>query len=140
MSAFSFSSSLALGLTSRADLFPLKLTFLTWRPWQSDKDLSELLRRFENSSLGIANPISLVKRAIPASVPIKVTEIIPRLKDGGAFVKFSHPEAISPAEIEGILAKLLDKEPVKPWFNPLRGVKAGLVKGFRGSRTCKYRP
>ena len=88
-----------------------------------------MLRRFDSSSLGIMNPIQLIKRAIPESVPIKVTEIVPRLKDGGAFVKFSHPDEISPAEIEGTLMRLLAKEPVKPWFNPFRGIKAGLVKG-----------
>ncbi len=111
------------------DVFPLKLTFLTWRPWQSDRDLSDLLRRFENSSLGVMNPINLVKRAIPDSVPIKVTEIVPRLKDGGAFVKFSHPEAVSASDIEGTLIKLLKQDPIKPWFNPFRGIKAGLVRG-----------
>lgn len=75
------------------------------------------------------DPINLVKRAIPEKVPIKVTEIIPRLKDGGAYVKFSHPEEITVEEIEGMLAKLLQERAVKPWFNPFRGVKAGLVRG-----------
>jgi hypothetical protein len=60
---------------------------------------------------------------------MKVTEIIPRLKDGGAYVKFSHPDEITPGEIEGTLTKLLQERPVKPWFNPFRGVKAGLVRG-----------
>ncbi|KAK3944467.1 RNA12 protein [Diplogelasinospora grovesii] len=111
------------------NLFPLKLNTLIWRPWQSDRDLSELLKRFENHSLGIMDPINLVKRAIPPTVPIKVTEIIPRLKDGGAFVKFSHPSELSAAEIEGTLARLLQEKPIKPWFNPFRGIKAGLVQG-----------
>lgn len=75
------------------------------------------------------DPINLVKRAIPETVPIKVTEIIPRLKDGGAFVKFSHPSEISAAEIEETLTEMLRKRPVAPWFNPFRGIKAGLVKG-----------
>ena len=44
----------------------------------------------------------MVKRAIPKSLPMKVTEIIPRLKDGGAFVKFNHPAEISATEIEGL--------------------------------------
>ncbi|KAH8892490.1 hypothetical protein GQ53DRAFT_764284 [Thozetella sp. PMI_491] len=111
------------------NLFPLKLTALTWRPWESTGDLNELMRRFESSSLGMVNPLNLVKRAIPESVPIKVTEIVPRLKDGGAFVKFSHPAAVSASDIEGTLLKLLEKEPIKPWFNPLRSIKVGLVRG-----------
>jgi hypothetical protein len=75
------------------------------------------------------DPINLVKRVIPESLPIKVTEIIPRLKDGGAYVKFSHPVEISPAEIEETLAGMLQKKPVAPWFNPFRSIKAGLVQG-----------
>lgn len=47
------------------------------------------------------DPINLVKRAIPEDTPIKVTEIIPRLKEGGAYVKFTYPAAMSPAEVEG---------------------------------------
>lgn len=75
------------------------------------------------------DPISLVKRSIPESAPLKVREIIPHLKDGGAFVKFSHAEGLTPAEIEGTLAKHLMETPIKPWFNPFRGVKIGLVEG-----------
>jgi hypothetical protein len=68
-----------------------------------------LVGEFENSSPGIMNPINMVKRAIPNKVHVKVTDIIPRLKDGGAFVKFSHPAEISAAEIEGkIISLLLD--------------------------------
>jgi hypothetical protein len=75
------------------------------------------------------DPMNLVKRAMPETLPMKVTEIIPRLKDGGAYVKFSHPDEITADEIEGTLERLLQEKPVKPWFNPFRGVKAGLVKG-----------
>lgn len=85
----------------RTDLFPLKLGGFLWRPWQGESDLSELLKRFDNSSLGIMDPIKMVRRAISDNLSVKVTEIVPRLKDGGAFVKFSHPADISPEEIEG---------------------------------------
>ena len=34
---------------------------------------------------------------------MKVTEILPRLKDGGAYLKFSHPDGISAKEVEGKL-------------------------------------
>ncbi|KAB5585489.1 RNA12 protein [Coniochaeta sp. 2T2.1] len=111
------------------NLFPLKFSSFIWRPWQGDRDLSDLLKRFDNSSLNMMDPINLVKRAIPDKIPMKVTEIIPRLKDGGAYVKFSHPGQITVDEIEGTLTRLLQEKPIKPWFNPFRGVKAGLVRG-----------
>ena len=49
------------------------------------------------------DPIRLVKNSIPQDLPIKVTEILPRLKDGGAFVKFQHDSNLDPAEIEGMM-------------------------------------
>ena len=52
------------------NLFPLKLSYgwmsyLVGRPWGADQDLSNLLQKFNKSSLGIADPINLVKRGIP---------------------------------------------------------------------------
>ncbi|KAK7980721.1 glutathione S-transferase [Apiospora arundinis] len=111
-------------------IFPLKLTGLLRTPWQSpDRDLSELLKRSYTSSLGIMDPINTVKRALPKSDNIKVTEILPRLKDGGAFVKFSHPADVNPKEIAATISEGLQERPVKPFFSPFRGVHAGLVKG-----------
>lgn len=117
------------------NIFPVKL-FYGWvnylvmgRYAQSDEDLSKLLQKFDKSSLGVTNPINLVKRTIPKDSSLKVTELIPRLKDGGCFVKVSHSADASPAEIEAKLAKSLQDHPIKPWFNPLRGIKVGLVNG-----------
>ncbi|KAF6819965.1 mitochondrial escape protein 2 [Colletotrichum sojae] len=112
------------------NLFPLKLThLLRSRAWQSDRDFGDLLERFEGSSFGVGDPLGLVKRAIPAELPIKVTEILPRFKDGGVYVKFSHGPDVQPKDIENSLAMTLEKSPIRPWFSPFRGVKAGLVKG-----------
>ncbi|EAA33940.2 mitochondrial escape protein 2 [Neurospora crassa OR74A] len=110
------------------NLFPLKLSsILIWRPWTSE----DLLQRFEQSSYSFIDPIRLVKRAINThdQVPIEVTQIIPRLKDGGAFVKFTHPSDMSAAVVESKLSELLQNNPIKPWFNPFGRVKAGLVEG-----------
>lgn len=55
-------------------------------------------------------------------MPIKVTEILPRIKDGGAFVKFSHPDSVTSQEVEGLIIKYLKEKYVRPWFNPLRPI------------------
>lgn len=83
------------------DLFPIRLSSLLSRQVETDRHLSDLLKRFNSSSLGIMDPIQLVKRAIPENLPIKVTEILPRLKDGGAFVKFEYDTGLNVSEIEG---------------------------------------
>ncbi|KAI2625279.1 RNA12 protein-domain-containing protein [Hypomontagnella submonticulosa] len=113
------------------NLFPLKLSGLLRAPWKSpDQDLSELMKRFENSTLGVLDPINMVKRAVPKTIGVKVTEILPRLKDGGAFVKFSYPADVSVKQVEEAVTKSLEEKPVKPFFSPFRGVQAGLVKGI----------
>lgn len=53
------------------------------------------------------DPINLVKRAIPDEIPMKVTEILPRLKDGGAFVKVSHGPDVTAEDLEGMSTVLL---------------------------------
>ncbi|KAI8961115.1 RNA12 protein-domain-containing protein [Daldinia sp. FL1419] len=112
------------------NLFPLKLSGLLRVPWKSpDRDLAELMKRFENSTLGALDPMNMVKRVIPKDAPVKVTEILPRLKDGGAFVKFTYPANVSAKDIEATVMKSLQEKPVKPLFSPFRGVQAGLVNG-----------
>ncbi|KAF5021996.1 hypothetical protein F66182_5953 [Fusarium sp. NRRL 66182] len=111
------------------NIFPLKLSSVLVRPWKTDHDVTDLLKRFESSSLGILDPVRLVKTAIPEDLPIKVTEILPRLKDGGAYVKFKHDANIDPVEIEAQLSKRLKEKPIKPWFAIFRPVNARLVQG-----------
>ncbi|KAI1151121.1 RNA12 protein [Nemania diffusa] len=112
------------------NIFPLRLAGLRL-PWRSpENNVRGLMRRFENSSLGIMDPANMVKRALPNDIPIKVTEILPRLKDGGAFVKFTHPADVTPRDIEKTVSKLLAEKPIKPFFSPFRSVQAGLVKGI----------
>lgn len=112
------------------NLFPLKLRWVLRIPWlQSDRNLPQLLNSFNNSTLSAIDPLVLVKRAIPKTMPMKVTEILPRLKDGGAFVKFSHPAGLSAAEIEETLKGYLRETNIKPWFSPFRRIRCNLVQG-----------
>jgi hypothetical protein len=112
------------------DIFPLKLQWLFAIPLLSpDQSLPGLLKRFNSPTLAAADPISIIKRALPDKMPLKVTEVMPRIKEGGAFVKFSYEDAVSPTELEGTLKEYLKEQPIKPWFNPFRRVRAFLVQG-----------
>ncbi|KJR85404.1 mitochondrial escape protein [Sporothrix schenckii 1099-18] len=144
------------GIIFLDNVFPLRIgNLLAWRPWRTsadynDGEISQLLKRFTKdpdsnapappsppsttsfmvSIASVLDPVSLVKRAIPDSLDLTVSEIIPRLKDGGVFVKFRHPADTNLEEIESRLAKSLEAHPVRPWFNPLWGcMRAGLVRG-----------
>jgi RNA12 protein/RNA recognition motif. (a.k.a. RRM, RBD, or RNP domain) len=94
-----------------------------------DRSIPNLMKRVNNPNLAAADPMSVINRALPESLPMKVTEIIPRVKEGGAFVKFSHDGTVSKGELETTLKKYLKEQPIKPWFNPFRRVRAYLVQG-----------
>lgn len=94
-----------------------------------DSGLPDVLYRFNNKVFSKYGPLSLVKRAIPPTVPLKVTEILPRLKEGGVFVKFLHDNTLTAKEIEGLISGYLKEKPIKPWFNPFRQMRAKLVLG-----------
>ncbi|KAG6030641.1 hypothetical protein E4U40_007716 [Claviceps sp. LM458 group G5] len=114
------------------NIFPKKLSALLRFPAETVGDMTEVLRRLNSSSGndgGGLDPVALVKKAIPHDMPLKVTEILPRLKDGGAFVKVQYAASISPQEIESTLLKKLQEQPLKPWFSPFRGITARLVRG-----------
>lgn len=143
------------GIIFLDNVFPLRIgNLLAWRPWRTsadynDGEITQLLKRFTKnpdadakssstnstpaflvSIASVLDPVSLVKRAIPDSLNLTITEIIPRLKDGGVFVKFRHPADRNLEDIESSLAKELIAHPVRPWFNPLWGcMRAGLVRG-----------
>ena len=115
-----------------ADIFPLKLQWLTHVPFLNpDKTLPSILSRigFNYPSLALADPPTIINRALPETLPLKVTEVLPRVREGGAFVKFTYNEVLKPEELEGKLKDYLQENPITPWFNPLRRVRAYLVKG-----------
>lgn len=101
-------------------------------PAEPDRDLAGLLRRFESSSLGIMDPIRLVKSAIPADMSLKVTEIMPRLKDGGAFVKVQHDPSISASEIESTFGPLSARRAV---MDPNRRLQVRFCRNSRSTRS-----
>ena len=111
-------------------MFPLKLNWLLrFRIWNVDKTLPPLLNRVQSRDAPAPTLTTIPERALPKTLPIKQREILPRLKEGGAFIKFSHDPQIQAAEIEKTLQRYLKENPVKPWFNPFRRVRAFLVHG-----------
>lgn len=112
------------------NIFPLRLQWLARIPFINlERSVPELLKRVNNPDLAAADPMTVIHRALPDSLPIRVSEIIPRIKEGGAFVKFCHDGTLSQRELETSLKKYLKEHPIKPWFNPLRRVRAFLVQG-----------
>jgi hypothetical protein len=121
---------LDLSLLIDIDVFPLRLNFLLGIPFlNADKILPLILKRLQSPVNAAADPVTLTELAIPKSLPINVLAILPRLKEGGAFVKFSHDPQVQASDVEKSLKQYLRENPIKPWFNPFWRVRAAVVHG-----------
>jgi hypothetical protein len=113
------------------DIFPLKIAVwdIRYLLLHLARSPTELFQKVPDNSNSSVNPIGLVRRALPPNLPIEIKEVIPRLKDGGAYVKFSHKPGTTEEEIESALQSYQDEHAVNPWFNPLRSVRSFRVRG-----------
>ncbi|KAL8864457.1 MAG: hypothetical protein Q9174_007345, partial [Haloplaca sp. 1 TL-2023] len=117
------------------NIFPLRLSSLLGLTsialfTDPEKILQRVLQQLrEDKRFQEADPLNIAQQALPDSLPLQIKKIIPRLREGGAYGKFTHDSKIPPPEIEDALQEYLEKHSPKPWFNPFRGVKAHLVRG-----------
>ena len=121
------------GIFFLENVYPLKLnsSFLTYTLRNIDTQIPQLKTQFQNLNEGIqaTDPKAVAALALPKSLPVTVTDVVPRFKEGGAFVKFSYDSQANVLEIEKTIQKYLAENPIKPWFNPFRRVRTFLVKG-----------
>lgn len=117
------------GLFFFDNLFPLKIQWLTRIPFINTSTILRAYKRGKAPGLALSDPSTIIHRALPENLPIKVLEILPRIREGGAYVKFQHEQAVSAAELEGTVKQYLREKPITPWFNPFRRVRAFVVVG-----------
>lgn len=79
-----------------------------------------------NGFLGATDPAKLIKKAQPSA---QVVEVLPRFKEGGAFVKFTDDSGTPITTIGETVEKYLVQNQTKPIWSPLQGVQANLVRG-----------
>jgi hypothetical protein len=115
-----------------SDLYPLRLQWLLRLPLLSAERLFSTLTGGDKS-MGAIDPQKVIKRAQEATpdkpVQADVVEVLPRVKEGGAFVKFTYDSGSKLSDIEAAVQKHLQDHQVKPWWAPITNVRAGLVKG-----------
>lgn len=76
------------------------------------------------------SPSTVVERAgREAGISVESTSTLLRLKEGGAFVKYTHDGSMSESEVEKMVKKYLKEKPIKPWWSPWRRMHANAVKG-----------
>lgn len=63
------------------------------------------------------------------AAPAQIVEVLPRIREGGAFVKFSHGPGASPDKVQSAVSKYLESKGIRWAFSPFHQVNAGLVLG-----------
>ncbi|KAL9123674.1 MAG: hypothetical protein Q9217_006919 [Psora testacea] len=115
------------------NVYPLRLNFLRNVSIKAfvdlDKLIPQLMAKVDNPDNAATDPTTLAQRAMPSSLPIQIKEILPRIGEGGVFVKFAYSPGQDRKEIEKMIKTHLKERPIKPWFNPFKRATAFLVKG-----------
>lgn len=91
--------------------------------------MPKMMRYFTHPERVAAEPGNVLEQAVPTKLNIKVTEVLTRVSDGGAFVKFSFAPGEEAKTIEKRVKDFLKDKPIKPWFNPFQRVRTSLVLG-----------
>ena len=85
--------------------------------------------RFEE--VGVVSPAKIIENVTKDGKlgKIDVVEILPRLKEGGAFIKFAHETGVEPESVSQAIRLHLRDRPIRPWWKPYSRVRANLVVG-----------
>lgn len=88
------------------------------------------MKRLKSPTIAAADPVTVLKNSpILDKAKINIEEVLPRLKEGGAFVKIRHDPSVNPASIESEVIAHLKQGQIKPWWNPFQRMRARLVRG-----------
>ncbi|KAJ5539231.1 hypothetical protein N7513_007563 [Penicillium frequentans] len=111
------------------NIFPHRLQWLLRGPLSHVQPLEGLLKRVSNPDLAAADPLHIAQRVLPQSLNLEIKEVIPRYKEGGAFVKFERKLGTTDESIREAVKEHLTKKPIRPWFNPFQTADADVVRG-----------
>lgn len=79
--------------------------------------------------MAASDPVSIAHYAIPKSLNLEIKEVVPRFKEGGAFIKYARKTDATDEGISDAIKEHLAKNPIRPWFNPFQVADADLVRG-----------
>ncbi|KAK5137062.1 hypothetical protein LTR08_001071 [Meristemomyces frigidus] len=116
------------------NLVPVNLSVFRRFTWILNRRKSSILRHEDKfATVGTIAPTTVVQEAIKNSKlglgNVNVVEVLPRLKEGGAFLKFTHDAATDAATVAEAVRLHLKEHHIRAWWNPFQTVRAGLVLG-----------
>lgn len=87
------------------------------------------MRRISNPEFAASDPDHIVQRALAESLGLEIKEVVPRYKEGGAFVKYACKPEVNHEDIRAAVKEHIAKNPIRPWFNPLQTADVDIVRG-----------
>ncbi|CRG83205.1 Mitochondrial escape protein 2 [Talaromyces islandicus] len=112
------------------NIAPLRLQWLYRLLWAGEpQTVNKILQRVDKPSYAAADHWAVVRRAFPPDLHASIKQVLPRLNEGGLFVKYSLPAGKTNEDILSAIDANLQKNPIRPWFNPLDRVEIGRVLG-----------
>ncbi|KAH7118013.1 RNA12 protein-domain-containing protein [Dendryphion nanum] len=112
------------------NVFPLRLQKFLGIPFASHDKPPAFFNNFISSTIAGTDPEKVMESATGKdALPIKASEVILRLKEGGAFVKFTHDGNTSLSEVEKVIKEYLRTKNLRPWWSPFRQMRVNLVRG-----------
>lgn len=91
--------------------------------------LEGTLKKIDRPDLAASDPEAIARLACPKSLGLEVKEVVPRYKEGGAFIKYARNPETSDEELRAAIQDHLKKNPIRPWYSPLQNSEADLVQG-----------
>ena len=112
-------------------LLPFNLQWVYRLVWSVQKRSPILVNQAKTEDVGAVAPAKVLEDVVKDGKlgKVDVVEVLPRLKEGGAFLKFRHEQGTDPKSVAAAVRQHLKDDPVRPWWNPMSSVKANLVLG-----------
>ncbi|OQD70060.1 hypothetical protein PENDEC_c027G04569 [Penicillium decumbens] len=113
------------------NIFPRRLQWFLRGPLSHSEPFEGLLKRINNPNFAASDPWHIAERALPKdnSLGLEIKEVVPRYKEGGAFVKYARKPGVSDEEIRVAARDYMKKNPIRAWFNPFQTADVDLVRG-----------
>ncbi|KAJ5726542.1 Mitochondrial escape protein 2 [Penicillium malachiteum] len=111
------------------NIFPRRLQSLLRGPLSHVQPLEWLLKRSNRPDVAASEPLKIARHVIPRSLNIEIKDVVPRYKEGGAFVKYARKSKATDQIICDAIQFHLKSNPIRPWFNPFQVAGADLVRG-----------
>lgn len=115
------------------NLLPINILWFYRVSWMFGHKTEILHNEAKTKAVGAISPAEVLQDAAKNSKlaigEVDVVEVLPRIKEGGAFLKFNHDPATDPATVAQAVRDRLNADKIRVWWNGFSSVRAGLVLG-----------